>query len=525
MDDEAKTRKLSVRLLKSGIAPDEAMKEMHGFDRRNWTPDPNAVLYTGTSHLRPPKWDDFLREGCPDDYDLRSNSPGALLFIPVGERWLAISFGYGLYLMKSDVYELNFGLRCALNSIEPEALKSLDISTPEMTTIQRRIQTSQAAELGVFGIATEKDILKKIQGRAKDEQFAKNLTGADALTFSAQLRANDLGAKCTSIISVYGQDSYKEHFGWVDHIGHVKDKQRCEELDSMMLQSISNDSTSAHLAPPEIVDPESVECFRFAGVGPSDSKDDLLFEDYLSYLQAANRALDVDGLKKHKVLAVQDDSTQYEKWTVYKCLVFEVESGGCLYVLSGGNWYCIEQEYAAEVNSYFDAAMKGPDLLDAGANDDEDAYIASLSARHPGWTCLHTKNVRCKNWSSPIEPCDFLTDENEFVHIKNSSHSATLSHLFAQGTVSAEAFKREPDYRAAINARIQEVNPAFQSPFLNAEARIDPSNYSVVFAVMRKPYRSGSMGIPFFSKVAYRYAKTRLDDLGFQTKFSWVRKN
>jgi len=110
------------------------------------------------------------------------------------------------------------------------------------------------------------------------------------------------------------------------------------------------------------------------------------------------------------------------------------------------------------------------------------------------------------------------------LHIKNSSSSSTLSHLFSQGTVAAEAFKREAEFRKRVNDNIIEANSSFASPFINHEESITSGDYAVVFAVMRKPYRNGAMALPFFSKVAYRDAKRRLDDLGFQTKFSWIRK-
>jgi Family of unknown function (DUF6119) len=42
---------------------------------------------------------------------------------------------------------------------------------------------------------------------------------------------------------------------------------------------------------------------------------------------------------------------------------------------------------------------------------------------------------------SSIEICDLLSSEKAFVHVKAKTKSSTLSHLFAQGLNSAQAFR------------------------------------------------------------------------------------
>jgi uncharacterized protein (TIGR04141 family) len=42
---------------------------------------------------------------------------------------------------------------------------------------------------------------------------------------------------------------------------------------------------------------------------------------------------------------------------------------------------------------------------------------------------------------SAIEICDLLSTDRVFVHVKAKTKSSTLSHLFAQGLNSAQAFR------------------------------------------------------------------------------------
>ena len=193
--------------------------------------------------------------------------------------------------------------------------------------------------------------------------------------------------------------------------------------------------------------------------------------------------------------------------------------------MSTGCWYRVDTDFADEVNAFFEKVMCGPILPDTKVKTTEDEYIGDLKRAQPDWACLHTKNIKCDKWSSAIESCDFLTPENQFIHIKNKAESATLSHLFNQGVVSAEAFKRDAEFRKELNAKIRDAHSGFQSPCPDHEKPIAGGDFAVVYAVMREPYKgNGDMGLPFFSKVALRNAKQRLDDLGFQTQFSWVRK-
>jgi uncharacterized protein (TIGR04141 family) len=111
-----------------------------------------------------------------------------------------------------------------------------------------------------------------------------------------------------------------------------------------------------------------------------------------------------------------------------------------------------------------------------------------------------------------IEIADLLSTNGEFVHVKRKTASKTLSHLFAQGRISAAVLKAEPAARAATIA------------ILGADARpevtvlhdpYDMRAKTVVYAVVADNAADLPGKLPFFSRLnlwqARRFLAGQLD--------------
>ena len=107
-----------------------------------------------------------------------------------------------------------------------------------------------------------------------------------------------------------------------------------------------------------------------------------------------------------------------------------------------------------------------------------------------------------------IEVCDILTKNKDLMHIKKSGGSPLLSHLFNQATVSAEALL-DSEFRTKYNTKLQEKG--FGSYIDND---FKSNNYTIVLGIISKG-KEPRPNIPFFSKVAIRYAAKTLSNLGY----------
>src|SRR5690606_22438072 len=88
-----------------------------------------------------------------------------------------------------------------------------------------------------------------------------------------------------------------------------------------------------------------------------------------------------------------------------------------------------------------------------------------------------------------IEICDVLhRKSNAFVHVKKWGQSAVLSHLFAQGLVSADLFLHDAGFREEMRKRIGGDWVPKDRP--NAE------RYEVAFALISRSLKK--IDLPFF---------------------------
>ena len=89
-----------------------------------------------------------------------------------------------------------------------------------------------------------------------------------------------------------------------------------------------------------------------------------------------------------------------------------------------------------------------------------------------------------------IEPCDLYTVRNQranLIHIKISTRSSSLSHLFNQGVNSVEIIRLNDDSRNKLKSLIDNMG----------EEYIDSSAFTVTFGIItKKPYSDKSKALP-----------------------------
>ncbi|MGF0168991.1 DUF6119 family protein [Streptomyces sp. Marseille-Q5077] len=81
-------------------------------------------------------------------------------------------------------------------------------------------------------------------------------------------------------------------------------------------------------------------------------------------------------------------------------------------------------------------------------------------ARQHGYVCLDRKLIRTAQHPYGFEAADLVAADGTLVHVKRADSSAPLSHLFAQGRVSADALRFDSEARAEFVRRVREQNPA-----------------------------------------------------------------
>lgn len=190
-----------------------------------------GLPFDGRLVVRPPKesppwWVPWLRGSIADIGHFLNASNAAAIVLRSSGRLFAVTFGYGRGLMSLDSFERDFGLRVALNVVNPDSLNSVDAKTFEQLTVMTRSQTSRASSLESFRVSQAEDILKAVTGTPREPTFGSRVTGADAVKVTYAPTLALLHQKCDQLLEAHRSEHYKERFGFIDDLRIVRDRPR-----------------------------------------------------------------------------------------------------------------------------------------------------------------------------------------------------------------------------------------------------------------------------------------------------------
>jgi uncharacterized protein (TIGR04141 family) len=520
-----KTQRLTIYLLQTISGPEQAVAE-----GKSPTAVPLAVTsgVSGTFFYQSkppsrPSWIPYIKEIAPALPDLFSSSASGLLVVHAHDRHFALTFGYGRSLLDLSKVERQFGLKVALNRIDPTQLRSMDTKTFEDLVVTRTLQASKSTDLPTFGIDISRDILRAVTGEPRDASLSKRLSGADALVLGTTAKASELSKLLGEILDAFAEETYKDHFSWIDHLSLVADDTTIDTLNERLAHQLAaGDTGSTHMAMPEPISWEDIESFKITS--SRTIFQDLDLDEYLESLGDDQSKITVSILKGRRVAVKFLRSGEHDgRWTLYNCLVSEQRVDGQLYVLIEGRWLAVSETLAEEVDAF---AMALPSsattLLDSNLGETEPVYNKRVASQAAGkLLCLDAKIQVPGGASSGIELCDLMTADGEFIHIKRKSRSSTLSHLFAQGSISAATFVSDGPYRDKVRAQIESlVDPSEQDKWLDlipaGNVSIDRSRYTVSYAVITNSEKPGADWLPFFSKLNLMQQGKQILSLGFQ---------
>ena len=526
----AATQKLSIRLLRDGVEPADAVRD--GVDLTNWPQLEGAKIDLGTMGGNPAKWAKLLQLTETEKAAVINQTAFGLLFLKASSRWFALCFGMGHVKLDPAKIEQDFGLKVVLNTVDPKKIKSADVRTPDENTLSRRSQTSRGSDQTAFDIDIERDIVRGLAGSPKDTTFGSRVAGSDALALDRKVELADLPSVCAEAYTHYQKTDYKADFGWIDQIQHVRDEALIAALDGVLaaVMDAALKGTSPnhlHLAYPVIYDPERATHIRYKGFRSRGIFPDLHLAGYVEELTKHGALAYVpNDLVTHTVHEVDDQGKDCgDTWKVRDCFVFETDHNGETYVLSGGRWYKVAKDLVAEVEAFFQKAPTTT-LPAALAHENEETYNQRVGALGGNLICLDRKLIKPPGASSRIEACDFLGRDGRIIHIKDKTSSSRLSHLFAQGTVSARVLKMEGAARDELRNAIATVEGAtgvagFQALIPASTDPFQTATFTVVYAVL---VDNAKPQLPFFSLISFRQASRELEALGYQYAFSWIKK-
>ncbi len=501
---------LSIYLLKNGITEATALKAANP---KNIFTATFRNGQTGSLHLLPthrsrPLWHASLAEAVEGLPEVWTSSASALLIVPYQDVFFALSFGYGRGMLAAGVWEEDFGLKVTLNSVDPTRLRSVDRMSLDAIGQHSRIQASREADIREFGLDLEQDMLRAVSGKPSDPTLGGHLTGRDALQVSITMNIRDLPELLARYYAQWQSTAYRERFPWVDQISEVKDRILIGQLNEALVTNLQQrEFTRLWLSIPELIDWTAIEGFKFRAASAATPHPDVHIREYLDEVNP--RRLDIGYLKRREIEAVTNDGHVVKEWSVFRCLYAETERGNDTYLLTNGKWYCVSDTFLQRVNTAFDAIPRAMFRLPDYTDESEGAYNLRVRDGDPAqFALMDGEFIRCDGPNDRVEFCDLFDFAKRIIHVKRyTGSSAPLSHLFAQALVSATTFRRDGDFRRAVDA----ILPAAFRPVLDQPL---PGQYEVVLGIVSKS--AGPLKLPFFSRVNINSATERIADQGYK---------
>lgn len=503
----AKSRAFSIYLLKEGYDATNALREDHALDAdigAQGVPE-GATLFVLDSEPRPPWWKSYFSV----EKSLTQVNKGALVFLPVGGRCFALSFGHVAHNLIDSSYEYDFGLRVTLNSLDPHKLKSTDTLDPGAAKRQRT-QLPIESELTLFDFDRDSTILRSLTGKVRYEhkELFRHATGGSNLRISTDVAADGLAALCEKLLDLYQSEEYKAAFPEIQNIMPVRDPAQIDELNDRLLEAFRARDSDLNITVPEIINYSDNLYAAFAGAGRSRVYDDVYIGRYYEYLDEHGidlNALSVDDLRRHALVLTDEDGNNRDRYSIFKSLVFDTaleDTQGETFHLCEGNWYRIDDAYIARLSAYLDPLCADSDLPPYD-HPSEGEYNAAVAVGDAAIACLDIKNIS-PDGQSAVEPCDLLAIRDGvavFYHVKVSTLSAQLSHLFNQGVNAVELIRLEPQAVDKLEALIRETLADGDADAMVTLVR--DRKYRIVFGIVtRKDPAGRSLNLPLFSRIS-----------------------
>lgn len=517
MRTDKKTHELSVFLVKKSFDRTEEILNVEQCEPSVSIDIPgheSAHLFIKRGQEKPPKWS-FLFRKFVDPKSLETHGISAALLIATNGRIFVLSFGQGgRFLLREDVCEERFGLICALNSVDLNSFRCVDVQSLDAIQSHTRIQSGQETTPDQFGLDVEQDMLKAIVGSPIDVSLGSRMAGSDSLSVSVKMDVSDLPRLLNAYRDRFEAELSDENYQWVNNISVVKESSVIRGLEVALEEKFANnDYANVWLSIPGIINWDSVVGFMYSG-GRRVVHPDINLQGFLETVKG--KAVTVELLHQRTVACADADHQElFKRWSIHKCLYAEIDQGDQKFILNDGKWFRVATDFVERTLTDFERVQLSSLKLPIYRGKGEGAYNASVVAAEPARYALldDKKKVMHGGGHGQVEICDLFSIDRHLVHVKIYGKSSILSHLFAQGFVSGQLIQIDSEFRKKVK---MQLNAPF-SELIEVERKPLQDEFTVVFAVISDA--SGDRPhLPFFSRVNLNNTVKVLKGFGFKVE-------
>lgn len=383
-----------------------------------------------------------------------------------------------------------------------------------------------------FPFRADANQLRRVTGTPiNTAEFGSTVTGGVSIQVRRPNEAKNLVALCKSIEGVYKSKDYQRHFAWIDNVSPIYDVAKLERVYDVIIAALRDDTAGRfNLSPPGLIAWEDVTSFRYQWGRKSFDVEEPTAETFRDFLVKSQLLpeLSFEALREiPKLHALDGNLERIQSWPINRCLSGEFTIGADSFILDDGALLADASDYLEELNAFMrrmpDAAQAFPKTKEGEVEGD---YNQRVARTLKGAIMLDRQTVS-RPQATAIEVCDIALKSRQLIHVKKGTSSSSLSHLFAQGVVSAELLHMDPEFRERVEQRLSGeligtgAKQMADFDWLHAD-HFQPALCEVVYAIMIEKRRLRKQDLPFFSKVNLRMRCHELRRMGFKYSLALV---
>jgi uncharacterized protein (TIGR04141 family) len=494
----------------------ETLRKHHLYDERQLRPPETSDVewrcYVRTGIDRDASWFEhvspILAAGAAEP--VKTKTAGAVLLVRAHGRLFAVTFGVGFHAVDPALTESDFGLRVTANCIDEDRLTLADARGLGKGKRNATSRLSLPGRVFALGLLTDEEWIRKFGGEVRVTGFAKNASGADALQLNIEdFSLFNLPVKLRQALDLYQATTYQEYFPFLDYFRRVTDKEAVKELDTLLTAAMQDRDLEVGFASPDEFNLHA-DTYQLSRYGKAVQLAELRTEDVYNAIDELNGWRNPLQAVKIEAFDLAGESVRDREPLrpyVIGSVQRSVKGHHQDYAVTAGAWFRIDQAYVDLVDRYIrdyvtdiTTDLRLPEWDDDYLNQHvdgkyaEDRYNRWVSGER-GYALLDLDFYR-KPVGAQIEICDLLTKDKQLICVKRMDGSDKMSHLFQQGSVSAQLIMTNEDYRAKLMDKLHELDP-------NAEFG-SPTDWTVVYAIATSKPGPLKEIMYFFSRAALR---------------------
>jgi uncharacterized protein (TIGR04141 family) len=447
--------------------------------------DVAGLLVTGSIEREETDWCPVVAGYTGQAVSLGNRNALAVLLLPLGKRVFALAYGLGFLVLDQSLVEQGFGLRFAIRKLDPARVRTVTRNILEQGARVDRNSVPNGQRVEDFAIEEYGEIISRLTGPSS----AQGLTFTAGRTVSFSLKASDslglpigkepldLLADLREVDRVVDSEPAVGELAFIEQLRALKSKDpRLAELEAAFnTQLDDSDAGSIALSFPWEGDEDrgDAQTYRIKVPGGPRGGEIAAEIDLPAILDALSEVPRDDRVQTSKTATIQafedEEATSAisRAIPISKWISAEVTLGPTRFFFRDGRWYEVGSGYVDHLRGRVAAILNAPSPVSLpgwNVGEDEEAYNKRVGAG-PGFVCLDRELVPTEmHPGRGIELCDLLGPEGELIHVKRAAKSAPLSHLFAQGMVSAEQLLFDDQARARIGELAKAKKSGYSLP-------------------------------------------------------------